>query len=119
MGVQDLGLKDEDFWSLTFRELDALLERRRAIDEREEYLARVVECAVYNAREGVKKFLKPQDLMAKRVVAKKPTKQTGDKIGSGVLARMDGIATRMGINNDGEREARERIKAEVAKGEAE
>jgi hypothetical protein len=106
LGWIDLGIPQREFWDLTFEELDALIERRRFLDRREEYRTLLIVCAIYNAQRTDKqqKVWKPEDFKAKPE-APKPS----------VISALDAFAAAVyGINNQGEKEARERIAREEA-----
>jgi hypothetical protein len=105
----------EDFWDLTFEELDALIERHRLRDRRDEYRTLQIVCACYNAQRTDKKqkVWKPEDFLPSED-AETPEEESAPKIDP-LFHQLDAWAmARYGINNQGELEARERIAREEA-----
>ncbi len=127
----DLGLSDSDFWELTFEELDALIERRKLLDQRLDYRNLLVVCAVYNSQRTSEKqkVLKPEDFMdfgPRPAPSRKPDAPPSEKEielakaqSKALFQTMDAYASRCGNNNAGEQEARERIAREKAEAELE
>ena len=66
-GRYDLGLTEEEFWSLTPREFVALKERHEEAQEWEDYRAGVVACTIVNMLKAKSsKTYKPEDFMPTR-----------------------------------------------------
>ncbi len=126
----DLGLSDSDFWDLTFEELDALIERRKLLDQRTDYRNLQIVCAMYNSQRTSEKqkVLKPEDFMAfgpRPAPSRKPDRAPSEKEielaraqSKALFQTMDAYASRCGLNNAGEQEARERIAREKAEAES-
>jgi hypothetical protein len=124
----ELGLGQQEFWDLTFEELDALIERRQVLDKRAEYQNLLVVCSIYNAQRTSKtqKVLKPEDFMdlpstrtSSKGIHDRSDPELEGKKSRALFASLDAFAARCGINNAGEQEARERIAREKAEAEAE
>lgn len=105
VGVIDLGLDPEAVWDLTPRELSALADRRRKLNESRftelDSLAARIEAMVWNANRQSDKspFLKPFDLMVtRRARTALPAPVTPEERAANELAvinRLDAFAARM------------------------
>jgi hypothetical protein len=63
--IYDLGLTEEQFLQLTFKEIDVLCERKKLDDRRTEYHAALITCMIYNVnRRKGKRALTPKDFMS-------------------------------------------------------
>ena len=87
MGLHDLGLSEEVFLGLTWKELDALCKRKKLNDRRVEGYSARIACLLYNIHRGDQKALQPEDFMSEPSSQKKSrVVQTADQMKS--IAKM-------------------------------
>ena len=75
VGRIDLGLTDEEFWSLTLVEFNALLKRKQTMDERGDFHAALICCVLANINRDPKHKPIEIDAFMPKKTAPAPPKQ--------------------------------------------